>query len=52
VVKLTNQLTVSVDGTPIASFPVGHVHGGIGFGVWKPAVSSNLPFFTNLKVNQ
>ena len=52
VVKLTNQLSVTIDGTSIATFPVGHVHGGMGFGVWKAAVSSNLPFFTNLRVNQ
>ncbi len=52
VVKLTNRLSVTVDGASIASLPVGHVHGGMGFGVWKAAVSSNLPFFTNLQVNQ
>ena len=52
VVKLTNRLSVTVDGASIASFPVGHVHGGMGFGVWKAAVSSNLPFFTNLQVHQ
>jgi len=52
VVKLTNQLSVTVDGASIASIPVGQVHGGIGFGVWKAAASSNLPFFTNLQVNQ
>lgn len=52
VVKLTNRLSVTVDGASVASFPVGHVHGGMGFGVWKAAVSSNLPFFTNLQVNQ
>jgi hypothetical protein len=52
IVKLTNRLSVTVDGASIASFPVGPVHGGMGFGVWKAAVSSNLPFFTNLHVNQ
>ena len=52
VVKLTNHLSVTVDGASIASFPVRHVQGGIGFGVWKAAVSSTLPFFTNLQVNQ
>ena len=50
VVKLTNRLSVTVDGASIGSFPVGHVHGGMGFGVWKAAVRSNLPFFTNLQV--
>lgn len=52
VVKLTNRLSVTVDGASIATFPIGHVQGGMGFGVWKAAVSSNLPFFTNLQVNQ
>ncbi len=52
VVKLTNHLSVTVDRASIASFSVGHVQGGMGFGVWKAAVSSNLPFFTNLQVNQ
>jgi hypothetical protein len=52
VVTLTKRLSVTVDGASIASFPVGHVQGGMGFGVWKAAVSSNLPFFTNLQVNQ
>lgn len=52
VVKLTNQLSVAVDGASIARIPVGHVQGGMGFGVWKAAVSSNLPFFTNLRVHQ
>ena len=52
VVKLTNQLSVTVDGAAIASFPVGDVQGGMGFGVWKAKVSSNLPFFTNLQVKQ
>jgi hypothetical protein len=52
VVTLTNRLSVTVDGNSLASFPVGQVHGGMGFGVWKAAVGSNLPFFTNLQVNQ
>ena len=52
IVKLTSQLTVAVDGAAIASVPVGHVHGGMGFGIWKAAVGSNLPFFTNLQVHQ
>ena len=51
-VRLTNRLTVTVDGASIDSFPVGHVHGGMGLGVWKATVSSNLPFFKNLQVNQ
>jgi hypothetical protein len=52
VVKMANRLSVTVDGNSLTSLPVGHVHGGIGFGVWKAAVRSNLPFFTNLQVNQ
>jgi hypothetical protein len=52
VVTLTDHLSVTVDGASIASFPVGHAHGGMGFGVWKAEVSSNLPFFTNLRVSQ
>ena len=50
-VTLTNQLSVSIDGSSVATFPVGHVQGGIGFGVWKAAAISNLPFFTGLQVN-
>ena len=42
VVKLTNRLGVAVDGASIASLPVGHVQGGMGFGVWK-AASSQQP---------
>ena len=49
-VTLTDQLSVSIDGSSVATFPVGHVQGGIGFGVWKAAASSNLPFFTDLRV--
>lgn len=49
VVTLTKQLSVSVDGASVVSFPAS-VRGGIGFGTWKATVSSNLPFFTNLRV--
>ena len=49
-VTLTNQLSVSIDGSSVATFPVGHVQGGIGLGVWKAAARSNLPFFTHLQV--
>jgi hypothetical protein len=49
-VTLTDQLSVSIDGSSVATFPVGHVQGGIGLGVWKAAASSNLPFFTHLQV--
>jgi hypothetical protein len=52
VVKLSNYLSVAVDGTSIASFRIGHLHGGMGFGVWKAKISSNLPFFTDLQVKQ
>jgi len=50
-ITLTDQLTVMIDGATVASFPVGHVHGGIGFGVWKASANSSLPFFTNLRVS-
>jgi hypothetical protein len=49
VVTLTKQLSVSVDGASVVSLPAS-VRGGIGFGTWKATVSSNLPFFTNLRV--
>ena len=49
-VTLAKQLRVAVDGSLIATFPVGKVQGGIGFGVYKPTATSNLPFFTNLWV--
>jgi hypothetical protein len=45
---LTRQLTVTVDGSPVATFHTGNVQGGMGFGVWKATTDSNLPFFTNL----
>ena len=34
-----------------STFHTGKVHGGIGFGVYKPTSHSNLPFFTNLRVS-
>lgn len=49
-VTLAKQLRVAVDGSPIATFAAGKVQGGIGFGVYKPTATSNLPFFTNLWV--
>jgi hypothetical protein len=49
-VTLTKQLRVTVDGSLIAAFHTGDAQGGIGFGVYKPTSSSNLPFFTNLRV--
>jgi hypothetical protein len=49
-VTLAKQLRVAIDGSLIATFPTGKVQGGIGFGVYKPTASSNLPFFTNLWV--
>jgi len=49
-VTLAKQLRVAVDGSLIATFPAGKVQGGIGFGVYKPTATSNLPFFTNLWV--
>jgi hypothetical protein len=50
-VTLTKQLTVTIDGSPIATFHTGNVRGGIGFGVYKPTSDSNLPFFTTLRVS-
>ncbi len=50
IVTLTKQLSVTVDGVSIASFPVGNVQGGIGVGVWKATANGNLPFFSNLTV--
>jgi hypothetical protein len=47
-VTLTNRLTVTVDGSAVATFPTGTVQGGMGFGVWKSTANSNLPFFTDL----
>jgi hypothetical protein len=52
VVKLTDQLSVTIDGSPVATFPIGHVQGGIGFGVWKAHARDHLPFFTRLQVNR
>ncbi len=49
-VRLAKLLKVTVDGVSIAAFKVGTVHGGIGFGVYKPTAASNLPFFTDLWV--
>ena len=49
-VTLATQLRVAIDGSLIATFPAGKVQGGMGFGVYKPTASSNLPFFTNLWV--
>ncbi len=49
-VTLAKQLRIAVDGSLIATFSTGKVQGGIGFGVYKPTPSSNLPFFTNLSV--
>lgn len=51
VVELTDQLSVTVDGNAVARFPLGHVQGGIGFGVWKGQANNNLPFFTGVQVN-
>jgi hypothetical protein len=50
-ITLTDKLTVMIDGATVATFPVGHVRGGIGFGVWKASANSSLPFFTNLRVS-
>jgi hypothetical protein len=47
-VTLTKRLTVTVDGSPVATFPIGTVRGGMGLGVWKATTNSNLPFFTEL----
>jgi hypothetical protein len=47
-VTLTTQLTVTVDGSRVATFHTGNVRGGMGFGVWKSTATSNLPFFTKL----
>jgi hypothetical protein len=49
-VTLARQLRVTIDGSLIATFPAAKVQGGIGFGVYKPTPSSNLPFFTHLWV--
>lgn len=49
-ITLAKQLRVAIDGSRIATFPTPKVQGGIGFGVYKPTPSSNLPFFTNLWV--
>ena len=49
-VTLAKQLTVAVDGSPVATFHTGRVEGGMGFGVWKSRTNSNLPFFTRLWV--
>jgi hypothetical protein len=49
-VTLTKQLTVTVDGSPVATFQTGSVRGGMGLGVWKSTTKSHLPFFTNLWV--
>ena len=51
-VTLARQLRVTIDGSPIATFPIGKVQGGIGVGVYKPTSSSNLPFFTDLWVGR
>jgi hypothetical protein len=51
-VTLAKQLSVTIDGSLIATFPTGKVEGGIGFGVYKPTPTSNLPFFTNLWLRQ
>ena len=50
-VTLAKQLLVTIDGSLIATFHTGKLHGGIGFGVYKPTSHSNLPFFTNLRVS-
>jgi hypothetical protein len=50
-VTLAKQLVVTIDGSLIATFHTRKVHGGIGFGVYKPTSHSNLPFFTNLRVS-
>ena len=50
-VTLAKQLLVTIDGSLIATFHTAKVHGGIGFGVYKPTSHSNLPFFTNLRVS-
>jgi hypothetical protein len=50
-VTLAKQLLVTIDGSLIHTFHTGKVHGGIGFGVYKPTPHSNLPFFTNLRVS-
>jgi hypothetical protein len=47
-VTLTKQLTVTVDGSRVATFQTGNVQGGMGFGVWKSTTNSNLPLFTDL----
>lgn len=49
-VTLAKQLRVTIDGSQIVTFPTSKVQGGIGFGVYKPTPSSNLPFFTHLWV--
>lgn len=49
-VTLAKQLRVTIDGSLIATFHAGKVQGGMGFGVYKPTPSSNLPFFTDLGV--
>lgn len=51
-VTLTKHLTVTVDGSHVATFQTANAQGGMGFGVWKSTSSSNLPFFTNLWVRQ